>query len=126
MKLLIVFLFCISLFASDYEEHSERHINKELSHLYLTKEQNRQMKSILKSFRKELKAYRELKKEIEEKRKDIFLKEVLDTKELNKLNHILDTKAHQIENRLLEKIHILLNRQQRKRFIHYFDDWEVE
>ena len=125
MRFLVILLLFINLFAdSDY--HSYKHINKELSHLSLSKSQSRQIKVFLKEFRFQLKEYRELKEEIEDKRKDIFLKEVFNTKELNLLNNRLDTKAHDIENSLLEKIHAILDLKQRIGFIHYFDDWEVE
>ncbi|MCK5110484.1 MAG: hypothetical protein KAQ94_03105 [Arcobacteraceae bacterium] len=123
MKLMIILLLFVNLFASD---SYHRHINKELSHLNLSKKQSRQIKKILKEFRVQLKEYRELKEEIEDKRKDIFLKEIFDTKKLNKLNLTLDTKAHDIENKLLKRIHTILNLKQRIQFIHYFDDWEVE
>ncbi len=63
---IILFLF-INLFASD---NHHRHINKELSHLNLSKKQSRQIKKILKEFRVQLKEYRELKEEIENKRRD--------------------------------------------------------
>ncbi len=126
MKLLIILLFCSALFSSDYEEHSKRHINKELSHLNLTKEQHRKVKLILKDFRAELKMYRKFERAIDAQRKDVFLKEKFDTDRLDELNNKLDRKAHLIENRLLKKIHAILSLQQRIKFIHYFDDWEVE
>lgn len=125
MKFLVIFLLFIGLFADD-NYHSEKHINKELSHLNLSKEQNKKIKKILKKFRIQLKIYGELKEDIEEKREKIFSKNILNIEELSKLNLILDTKAHNIENNLLMQIHEILNKKQRKRFIYYFDDWEVE
>lgn len=126
MKFTIIILFLfIGLFADD-DDHGNRHINKDISHLNLSKKQSKNIRKILKEFRYQLKEYRELKEDIEDKREDIFLKEHLDIKELNKLNFSLDTKAYDIENRLLEKMHPILTPRQRKKFIHYFDDWEVE
>ncbi len=126
MKLFIIFLLSLSLFASDYESHSDKHINKELSHLNLTPQQHQEIKSILKTFRSDLKEYRDFKKEIEKQREKLFLKEKLDTQKLNELHTRLDFKAHAIENRLLSKVHALLNHKQRVKFIDYFDDWKVE
>ena len=122
--LLLHFLF-IGLLADD-DDHGHRHLNKELSHLDLSKKQRKQIKRILREFRGQIREYRELKEDIEDKRKDIFLEEVFNADKLNELNFTLDTKAHNIENKLLKKIHTILNRKQRRRFIHYFDDWEVE
>jgi len=124
--LLLLLLFTTSLFCDDYDYHSKKHINKELSHIKLSKAQTKQIKNYLHMFRKEIKAYRKFKKKIEKERKNIFLKENLDIEALNQLNQKLDKKAHEIENRLLEKIHAILSLKQRVRFINYFDDWEVE
>ena len=123
---ILVLLLATSLLADNDEHHNERHINKELSHLNLTKQQNKKIKKILKDFRHDLKEFREYKEEIEEKRENIFLKDVFDTKKLNRLNRALDAKSHKIENRLLRRIHPILSKKQRERFIEYFDDWEVE
>jgi CRISPR/Cas system-associated exonuclease Cas4 (RecB family) len=92
----------------------------------LSKEQNRKIKKILKEFRFDLKEFREYKEEIQGKREKIFTREVLNTKELDKLNRTLDAKAHEIENNFLQKIHAILSTMQRKKFIYYFDDWEVD
>ncbi|MFA6196403.1 MAG: hypothetical protein WC656_07140 [Sulfurimonas sp.] len=127
MMRFIVLLFLItSLFAENHKSHNEHHINKELSHLDLSAEQNRELKTVLKEFRSELKAFKDLEKEVEEKRKEIFLNESLELKELDALNHLLDDKAHAIENSFLKKIHFILTIEQRKKFMDYFDDWKVE
>ena len=126
--LLIIFLLVITIYADNdgHEHHEYKHMSKELSHLKLSKKQNKDITKILKSFRKELREYRKLKQEIDKKRKNAFLKEHLNTQELDKLNYILDSKAHHIENGLLKSIHPILNKKQRIRFINYFDDWEVQ
>ena len=130
MKFIVILLLVIGLNADDYEyrnkHDSERHINKELSHLNLSKKQNSKIKRILKEFRFDLKEYRDLKEEVRIKREDLFVKNVLDIQELNKLNDILDERSDEIENRLLKSIHSILNQKQKYKFIYYFDDWEVE
>ena len=130
MKFIIVLLLVLGLNADDYEHHnehySERHINKELSHLNLTKEQNTKIKRILKEFRFDLKEYRDLKEELRVKREALFIKDVLDIEELKKLNNALDEKSDEIENRLLKSVHSILTQKQRRKFIYYFEDWEVE
>ena len=124
--LLIIFFLFTNLIADNDEYHEYKHINKELSHLELSSKQNKQIKKLLKKFRVKLKEYQSLKKEIEHKRTTIFLRNKLDINELNNLNLILDTKAHSIENDFLRQIHPMLNKEQRVKFIDYFDDWEVE
>ncbi len=126
MRLIIVLFLMTGLFADDYGHHNERHINKELSHLDLSKTQNIEVKVILKEFRSQLKEFKEFKENVEEKRKNLFIQDSFDAKELDKLNLSLDDKAHAIEKSFLTKMHTILTPRQRERFIHYFDDWEVE
>jgi hypothetical protein len=126
MKFLLIILIFIGLYADDYKYDNERHLNKELSHLNLSKQQNTKIKRILKNFRFDLKEYREYKEEIEAKRENVFIQDVLDIEKLNEFNMALDTRSHVIENRLLKSIHSILNQKQRREFIYYFDDWEVE
>lgn len=126
MRLFIILLLFTSVFADRYEHHTERHINKEISHLKLSKAQELKVKNILREFTKELKEFSEFKKEIEEKRERLFAKEKLDVKALENLNTVIDAKRHEIENRLLLKMHKELSPKQRERFIYYFDDWKVE
>ncbi|MDA3907474.1 MAG: hypothetical protein PF437_00145 [Sulfurimonas sp.] len=118
MKYLLILLLILTTLSGDDDHHKKRHINKELSHLNLSKEQSKKIKKILKEFRHDLKEFREYKE-------DIFLKDRLDTKELDRLNRALDAKSYEIENRLLVGMHSILSKKQRREFIHYFDDWEV-
>lgn len=123
----IIILFLIStLFADNHKPHKEHHLHKELSHLELSKKQKIDVKKILREFRLELKEYKELEEDIEEKRKDIFSADTLDTDKLDTLNKILDDKAHGIEKDFLIKMHTLLTPLQRKKFADYFDDWKVD
>ncbi len=127
MKYILILLITMStLFAKDFEHHSEKHMHKELSHINFSKPQKKELKEILKNFRFDLHEFREYKEEIEEKRKTLFTKDELDLQELGKLNNQLDLKARTIENNFLTKVHAILTPKQREEFIHYFDDWEVK
>lgn len=123
MKFIIMlFLFSIALLA----DKDHYHINKELSHLDLSKEQSVQIREVLKDFRAELKEFEKLKEDMEYKKKELFLKENLDTAQLDKFNSRLDARAGEIEVNFLKKVHTILHPKQRERFIYYFDDWEVK
>lgn len=126
VKFILLLFLITGLSAKNHKSHDEHHINKELSHLELLKEQNRDVKILLKEFRTQLKEFKDLEEEIEEKQKELFLKDSFEVKEMDFLNHILDSKAHEIENSFLKKIHLILTIQQRKNFMEYFDDWKVK
>lgn len=126
MKYIIILFLIGTLFADNHKAHKEHHLHKELSHLELTKKQKINVKKILREFRLELKEYKELEEDIEEKRKDIFSADTLDTDKLDTLNKILDDKAHSIEKDFLIKMHTLLTPSQREKFADYFDDWKVD
>ena len=126
MRFLIILLLISSSFADNYDYHDEKHINKELSHLVLSKRQNIEVKHILREFRDLLEEFEEFKESIEKRRKELFLQEYFDTKKLDMLDSQIDEKAHSIEKFFLKQIHAILTVKQREKFIHYFDDWEVE
>ncbi|MCK4736970.1 MAG: hypothetical protein KAT10_00310 [Sulfurimonas sp.] len=122
MKLIIILLLFTGLFAS----HDIHHINKELSHLELSEQQNKKIKKLLQEFRMELKDFRDYKKAIEDKRKKLFTKDILNIEQLNKLNNELYKKTNEIEIKLLNSIHLILNKKQRSKFIYYFNEWKVK
>lgn len=126
MRYIIILFLFTTLFADSHKPHKEHHLNKELSHLELSKKQKIDVKKILKEFRSQTKEYKELEEDIEEKRKDLFTAESLNTEEFDMLNKQLDDKAHSIEKDFLKKMHSILTPRQRKKFVDYFDDWEVE
>lgn len=126
MKLIILLLIISSLFSSRLEFHNEKHINKELSHLNLSQEQNEKIKEILKEFKRDLKEYRSFKENIDNEVKKVFMQDGFNKEELNKLYSELYEKTKEAEIKLLKNIHTVLSRKQREEFTHYFDEWKVE
>jgi len=127
MKYLLTVLLLFSLTQADeFEHHSKKHIQKELSHIKLKKEQKKELKSILKAFRTDLKSYQKLKKRVQKEKEQLFLEEHINIKRLQQLDFMLNKKAKEIENSFLLQMHHLLTPKQRKQFIRHFDDWEVE
>ncbi len=124
MKYIIILLFSLAAMLS--ADHKVQHINKELSHLNLSKEQNIIVKEILFEFRTQLKEFKKFKNETEEKKKDIFMKEYLNIDDIENLESDLDAKSREIEKSFLMKIHAVLTQEQRMGFVDYFDDWEVK
>lgn len=126
MKFLILFFIATALFSDAFEHHNEKHISKEISHLNLSPEQNEKIKEVLRVFQKDLKEYRILKEDIDDKTKKIFIKDNFNEGEINELNKELYNKSKEVELKLLKNVHNILSRKQRADFMNYFDDWKVE
>ncbi|MDT8339781.1 MAG: hypothetical protein RQ763_11360 [Sulfurimonas sp.] len=120
--IILIFFFTTLLLA----DHKVQHINKELSHLNLSKEQSFVIKEILYEFRTQLKEFKKFKDETELKKKDLFLKEHLNIDDIESLDSKLDAKSREIEKNFLMKIHAVLSKEQKMDFVNYFDDWEVK
>lgn len=125
MKLFLIFLLSIALYAG-HDAKKEYHMNKDLTHLDLGKEQKEAFKEMLKKFQHEIEEFREFKEKINAKKQALFLEDTLDTELLGKLNMELYQKANKTENKMLAKMHEFLTKEQRVRFIRYFEEWEVQ
>jgi len=112
------------LYASDGKK--EHHLSKDLSSLELTSEQKEVAKGIIKQFRVDIKAFREFKEKLEDEKEALVMREVLNEDDLQKINQAISQKASTIESRFLVQMHNLLTPEQRKKFAHTLEEWEVE
>ena len=124
MKILLMFLLAFSLYASDSKK--EHHLSKDLSYLELTSEQKEIAKSMIKQFRVDIKAFREFKDKMEDQKEALVTREFLTEEDLQKINEAINQKANAIESRFLLQMHNLLTPEQRKKFAHNLEEWEVE
>lgn len=119
-----MFLLAFSLYASDSKK--EHHLSKDLSYLELTSEQKEIAKSMIKQFRVDIKAFREFKDKMEDQKEALVTREFLTEEDLQKINEAINQKANAIESRFLLQMHNLLTPEQRKKFAHNLEEWEVE
>ena len=124
MKLCLIFLLTLYLYAG-HDAKKEFHINKDLTYLSLSPEQNEALKKTLKKFQHEIEEFREFKEKINAQKQALFLEDILDMESLNKLNKELYEKANKEESKVLGRLHDVLNKEQRAQFIRYFEEWEV-
>lgn len=123
--LLILVLFTFS-FADEHKEEHHHYYSKDLTYLDLGYEQQKNIKKLLKVYRKELKRYRKLKKHTIDSKQKLFEQENLDPETLIALDLELAQKAAKIEADFLTQIHHTLTKKQREFFIKHIDEWEVE
>ena len=124
MKAFLIFVFALSLFASDGKK--EHHLSKDLSYLELSVEQKEATKILIKQFRIDIKAFREFKEQIEKEKEGLIMRDVLSEEALTKLNLAITQKASAIESHFLRQMHTLLTPEQRKKFARTLEEWEVE
>lgn len=106
-----------------YEKH---HIPKDLSFLDLNARQYDEVKEILYQYKHRLKAFRHEKKEHEHDAGELFVKERFDAAKYEAMRGDLEAQAIRIQADFLQKLHAVLTPQQRKRFLDYFDEWDVD
>jgi Spy/CpxP family protein refolding chaperone len=122
--LIIVVTFAMGEDEEDYEKRF--HIPKDLSFLELNSSQKVELKSIIKEQRVTLKKLHQKEELLEASLQKIFVKDSFDKKDfLNRIRNLKGEMA-EVESNFFEKIHRILNREQRKKFIKYIEEWEIE
>ena len=125
MKIFFILFLTLSLYAG-HDDKKEHYFSKDFSNLELSVEQKERIKEVLKQFRVELKQFRESKESAEKSKEALFASDMFRAEELAKINQSVHQKADAIESRFLGKIHAILTPEQRKKFAHNLDEWEVE
>ena len=125
MKLLLIFLLTLSLYA-EHDGKKEHQLSKDLSYLELSQDQKERVKGILKQYRIDLKAFREFKEKMENQKETLLIQERLNEEDLHVINQTISQKANTIESRFLLQMHTLLSPEQRQKFAQNLEEWEVE
>ena len=125
MKLLLIFLLTLSLYA-DHDGKKEHQLSKDLSSLDLSSDQKERAKSLLKQYRVDLKVFREFKETMEDQKERLFMQERLNEEDLQAINQAIHQKAKALESSFLVQMHRLLTPEQRQKFAHNLEEWDVE
>jgi len=131
MKLLIIFMLAISPILADHDEYEEHkyekhHLPLDVSYLDLDKDQYKQIKHIVKRFKHEYKEFHEEKEDTREKIAKLFLSDNFDRDEFVSLSNRLKSLSVDIQADFFVQIHKMLTPKQKKRFVRYMKEWEVE
>lgn len=114
------------LFGQEHNEKHYWHYKKDLTYLQLTKTQEAQIKSILKTYRHDIKNYREERERISKNKKLMFLDDHFDGEKLKNINERINKSATEIEIKFLKNVHKILSFEQRKKFAKYINEWDIE
>lgn len=128
MRFLALFLLLATLlFAdSDRDEYRERHLPLDMRYLELSHEQHDQAKAIVQRFKHEYKEFHHLKKETRKAVSKLFLAKTFDSAEFIRLTSALDQRGAEIQAEFFSRMHGILTPSQKKRFVDYMEEWEVE
>jgi len=126
MRFIFIIIVTIFLYADRDDYCLEVHLSKDLSFLELNSTQQKSIREILKEHRDRLKRLHEREEEFEHQLKDIFKKDRFYRELFFQKNMELKAEIVEIETSFFEKIHSILNRKQRERFIEHIEEWEVE
>ncbi|MGB5964587.1 MAG: Spy/CpxP family protein refolding chaperone [Sulfurimonadaceae bacterium] len=128
MRFLTLFLLLATLLLADYDKHEykERHLPLDMSYLDLTPKQHEQARTIVQRFKHEYKQFHRLEITTREAISQLFLAKTFDTVEFIRLTSALNQRAVEIQAEFFSQMHTMLTPRQKKRFVDYMEEWEVE
>ena len=128
MKLLSILLLLSTLLIADYDEHEyrDRHLPMDLSYLKLDREQHKSVKKIVRKYREALKDFHHQERRTRTAVAKLFAADTFDTEKFIELNTALQQEAVRIQARFFSRMHKVLTPRQKKRFIYYMEEWEIE
>ncbi len=126
MKLFITIVFLTLVLFADSDGYKEMHLPKDLSFLNLNKKQKKIIRKLLQEHRKKLKILHKAEEKWEEDLKKEFAREHFSKENFKKKALRLKKEVIEVEANFFNKIHSILNKKQRKKFIEYIEEWEVE
>ena len=130
MKLLSILLLLFTLLAADYDEreheYRERHMPLDLSNLELSDKQRHSVKKIIRQYRSSLREFHRQQRRTRTAVAELFAAETFDKEEFIHLNGALQNRAVTIQAMFFSRMHSVLTPRQKKRFIYYMEEWEVE
>lgn len=119
--LLCTFVF---LFGDGYRH--KFHLPRDLHELELSQKQKHELKSLLKEYHQLKRLHEEEEDDFEEKLEKLFKEDDFKRREFEQLKIKLYSNAIKAEGKILERVHSILNKQQREKFSEYIEEWEIE
>ncbi|HIP44089.1 MAG TPA: hypothetical protein EYG93_01975 [Sulfurospirillum arcachonense] len=126
MRILLIFLLLFTFIYADRDDDRKHHYSKDLRYLKLSSTQKKEMKVILKKYRKEIREFREYKEDLVEEKEKLFIEDILNESKIREINQKISEFSTKIEINFLKEIHNLLSLKQKKRFKKYIEEWEIE
>ncbi|MGW8169201.1 MAG: hypothetical protein ACWGHH_04260 [Sulfurovaceae bacterium] len=126
MKIIFLFLFLINILFSDGHDDDHHLYKKDLTFLALNPSQQIIVKKILQDYRIKMKSLKQTQKMLAQQKQTLFLQDKFDSIKMQRFNREWSDKASFAEIEFLERMHAILTFEQKKKFIHYMDEWEID
>ncbi len=123
---ILLILFTLSVADGDKKFEHGHFYSKDLTYLRLNSKQKEEIKRVLKEYRKDMRKFRRYKEKLTGEKEKLFLSKNFDKERLRAINRDINDFSSAIETKLLDNIHKILSKKQRRRFVSYMDEWEIE
>ena len=124
MKILIAILLSFNILVCD-DDYSH-HFPKDLSFLDLSKDQKNSIKKLLKSHQKKMQKLYSIRENTMYNIKMSFISQNFNTNDYIKKSMKIKQLSSKLEADFFTKLHTILDKEQRKKFVVYFGEWEIE
>lgn len=114
------------VFSDGHDDKDHHYYKKDLTFLALNPSQQIIVKKILRDYRIKMKSLQQTQKVSAEQKQTLFLQDKFDSIKMQQQNRQLSDKASAIEIEFLKQMHAVLTLEQKKKFIHHMDEWEID
>jgi len=124
--LIVLLLGSLSFAHEEYEEEEEFHIPKDLSPLHLSLEQKRKLKRLLINYQRRLERLYRKRYYLQKELKKLFEKERFDKERYISLSLQFQKELIETQAYFFQQLYLILTPSQRKKFLKYYKEWEIE
>ncbi len=126
MRWIVMVLMLFTLLAADHDRERDEHLPFDISYLGLNETQHEEVERIVRSHREDHRRFKRHKRETREAINRLFTAERFDEARFVELSQALRGDAAAMQARFLGALHNVLTPEQRRRFAHYMEEWEIE
>lgn len=127
MKSILIFvtaLFFLSL--SPLYGDDDNRFPMDLNDLELTQQQHRLVESAMREYQLSYRRYHHQSKKAQKELNALFMAPTFDEKSFESKNLEIQKSSIEIRTQLLKRVHTILNQEQKRRFVHHLEEWDIE
>ena len=98
----------------------------DLSDLGLTQQQHHFVESAMREYQLSYRRYHHQSEKAQKEINALFLASTFDEKSFVSKNLEIQKSSIEIRTQLLKRVHTILNQEQKRRFVHHLEEWDIE